>query len=117
MCVSKDDLRKERRNYRKRRIKSSTRGGLLSPGLSTLPSGTPTSASSRGLNWNSDAQSLSSEDEIEGAIGASQSDGDDLESEQEKQQGKFSFRRKLHCNYHAVSLVHTYHWHLIGETF
>jgi len=50
----------------------------------------------------SDAQSASSEEEIEGTMGASQSDVDDMESELDKQ-GPFGFRRKLHCNYLAVS--------------
>jgi hypothetical protein len=76
---------------------------LVSPDLSTLAAGHP-AVSSRGFNCLSDAQSVSSGEEIESTMGASQSDVDDLESELEKQ-GPFTFRRKRHCNYLAVSLI------------
>lgn len=45
---------------------------------------------------------MSSEDEVESAVVASHSEADEAESDVEKQ-GPFTFRRKLHCNYLAVS--------------
>jgi hypothetical protein len=116
-------IRKERRNYRKRRHKAGTvgRGGLVTSGptaaISPSPATGATSAAaaaaataaslaSRGLpSCLSDAQSVgSSEDEAGSAVAASQSDAEEAESDLEKQ-GPFAFRRKLHCNYLAVSLV------------
>lgn len=123
-------IRKERRNYRKRRHKATvTRGGLVSsggapnhPSSSSSAAGAPMAASSaasaavgasasaslsaRGLPAGaclSDAPSVgSSEDEGGSAVAASQSDADEAESDAEKQ-GPFAFRRKMHCNYLAVS--------------
>ena len=101
-------IRKERRNYRKRRHKTSTtRGGLTSIGVpaptaSTIS--TSVASSTRGISCFSDGPSGSSEDEVEGVIVASHSDADEVESDIEKQ-GPFTFRRKLHCNYLAVSIV------------
>lgn len=50
----------------------------------------------------SDVASASSEDEVEGTVAVTHSDVDDAESDWEKQ-GPFAFRRKLHCEYLAVS--------------
>lgn len=60
-------------------------------------------SSTRGLSCFSDAPSASSEDEVESAVVASHSEADEAESDAEKQ-GPFTFRRKLHCNYLAVSV-------------
>lgn len=101
----KDELliRKERRNYRKRRHKTSvTRGGLTPSGVSSTGASIPLTSSARGMGCFSDVPSASSEDEIESAVVASHSDVDEAESDVEKQ-GPFAFRRKLHCNYLAVS--------------
>lgn len=98
-------IRKERRNYRKRRHKPSTSRGVLSSAGLPITAGThiPIQSSNRGLSCFSDVPSASSEDEVESAVIASQSDADDVESDVEKQ-GPFSFRRKLHCSYIAVNL-------------
>lgn len=104
----KDELliRKERRNYRKRRHKNSTtRGGLTAIGVPTPTASTVSASvasSVRGMSCFSDGPSASSEDEAESAVVASQSEADEAESDIEKQ-GPFTFRRKLHCNYLAVS--------------
>lgn len=99
-------IRKERRNYRKRRHKNSaTRGGLAPSGVSTSTAASLSVASTaRGLSCFSDAPSVSSEDEVESAVLASHSEADEAESDVEKQ-GPFTFRRKLHCSYLAVSFV------------
>ncbi|XP_057380415.1 enhancer of polycomb homolog 1-like [Daphnia carinata] len=113
----KDELliRKERRNYRKRRHKNSTtRGGLATAGVPTPTASTVSASvasSVRGMSCFSDGPSASSEDEAETAAVASQSEADEAESDIEKQ-GPFTFRRKLHCNYLAptqVSSPYPYH--------
>lgn len=110
LYIFKDELliRKERRNYRKRRHKTSTtRGGLTSVGVPAPTASTisaSVASSTRGMSCFSDGPSASSEDEVESAVVASHSDADEAESDIEKQ-GPFTFRRKLHCNYLAVSLA------------
>ena len=93
-------IRKERRNYRKGRHKASSRNGGVQSGMNNVSStAAATVASSSHF---SDVPSASSEEEVEGTVAISQSDVDDAESDREKQ-GPFAFRRKLHCEYLAVS--------------
>lgn len=98
-------IRKERRNYRKRRHKTAAgRGGLSTSGAATLSSAVTSAA--RGVSCFSDPASASSEDEAESVMVASHSEADEAESDIEKQ-GPFAFRRKLHCSYLAVSFIQT----------
>lgn len=97
-------IRKERRNYRKRKHKNSTlRPGQLSPGTTTgQQSVASISASSRSGKCFADALSLSSEEEAEAVALTPSSDIEEVETDVDRH-GPFTFRRKLHCNYLAVS--------------
>ena len=109
--VIQDELqiRKERRNYRKRKHKNSTlRPGQLSPGA-TVP-GQPSAALStaRSGKCYADALSISSEEEVDGVALTPSSDVEEVEPDVDRL-GPFTFRRKPHCNYLAVIFSYFYH--------